>query len=71
VVLNVIANFSAVIQVDIADFRNVETGCDDDVKTLSERKEKEDGLNGDVADDQLDFTFKRHFSIKNTNIQMK
>ena len=47
-ILNVIAKFSSVIQVDIADLRNVETRCNDDVEALSQCKEEEDGLDGDV-----------------------
>ena len=62
-ILNVIANLAAVVQVDVAHFGDVQTGGDDDVEALSQREEEEDGLDGDVADDRLKLCFDHHFVV--------
>jgi len=56
-VLDVVADLSRVVQVDVAHLGDVEARRDDDVKTLGQGKEEKRGFNCDIGHDRFKFIF--------------
>jgi hypothetical protein len=61
VVLDVVADFEGVVEVDVAHFGDVESLRDDRVKAVRQGKEEEDRLDGDAVPDFSNLRNDTHF----------